>query len=91
MNGEIVGFIDRWNIYDLSEGAILSSVENLYVVPRFRRRGVGGELLQKIVKGAKRKGVREIHVSTRFDNKFAIDLYEKHGFMKRNMQLEMEL
>ena len=90
-NGEIVGFIDRWDIYDLAEGAILSSVENLYIIPRFRRRGMGGELLQKIVKSAKRKGAREIHVSTRFGNKPAIDLYEKHGFVKKNLQLEMEL
>jgi len=91
LNGEIVGFIDRWDVYDLAEGAILSSVGNLYVIPRLRRRGVGGELLRKIVKSAKRKGTREIHVTTRLNNKPAIDLYEKHGFVKRNLQLEMEL
>jgi ribosomal protein S18 acetylase RimI-like enzyme len=90
-NREIVGFIDRWDIYDLAEGAILSYVENLYVIPRFRRRGVGGELLQKIVESAKRKGAREIHVFTELDNKLAISLYKKHGFVKRGLQLEMEL
>ena len=90
-NGGIVGFIDRWDIYDLAEGAILSSVENLYVIPQFRKRGVGGELLQKIVESAKSKGAREIHVTTRLGNKHAIELYKKHGFVKRNLQLEMEL
>lgn len=91
LDKEIIGFIDRWDISDFAHGAKLSYMENLYVLPQFRRKGVGDTLLEKIVKSAKSKGAREIHVTTRFDNKPAIDLYEKHGFVKRNLQLEMEL
>jgi len=91
LDGEIAGFIDRWDIPDFVHGAKLSYVQNLYILPRFRRKSVGGELLRKIVESAKRKGALEIHVTTEFGNKPAIGLYKRHGFVKEALQLEMGL
>jgi len=87
----IVGFIDRWDLPDFAHGGKLSYIENLYVLPQFRRKGVGDMLLKKIVESAKRKGAHEIHVTTGFNNKPAISLYKKFGFLKRSLQLEIEL
>jgi len=86
----LVGFIDQWIIYDFTHGAKLSYIHNLYVSSKHRRKGVASVLLQKVIKNARNMGVAEIHVTTRFDNKLAINLYKKHGLMKEHLQLEKE-
>lgn len=91
LDDEIVGFIDQWIIHDFTHGAKLSFIQNLYVVSKHRRKGVGNRLLEKIITSAKDKGVLEIHVVTEFENKPAIELYKEHGLVKESFQLEMEL
>ena len=86
----IVGFIDQWIIYDFTHGAKLSYIHNLYVSSKHRRKGVASVLLQEVIKNARNMGVTEIHVTTRFDNKLAINLYKKHGLAKEHLQLEKE-
>jgi len=89
IEARIVGFIDQWIIYDFTHGAKLSYIHNLYVSSKHRRKGVASVLLQ-VIKNARNMGVAEIHVTTRFDNKLAINLYKKHGLVKEHLQLEKE-
>ena len=91
VEGETVGFIDYWVIHDFAHGAKLGYIQNLYVTSKHRRRGVGGRLLEEIIRRARDKGVLEIHVVTEFENKAAINLYRKHGLVKESLQLEREL
>jgi len=90
IEARIVGFIDQWIIYDFTHGAKLSYIHNLYVSSKHRRKGVASVLLQEVIKNARNMGVAEIHVTTRFDNKLAINLYKKHGLVKEHLQLEKE-
>ena len=90
LEGEIVGFIDQWVIHDFTHGAKHSYIHNLYVSSKHRRRGIASELLQEAMKKAENLGVSEIHVTTRFDNKSAINLYRKYGLVKEHLQLEKE-
>ena len=88
--GEIVGFIDQWIIYDFTHGAKLGYIHNLYISSKHRRKGIASRLLQEVIKNARNKEVSEIHITTRFDNKPAISLYKKHGLVKEHLQLEKE-
>lgn len=88
LNGEIVGFVDQWIILDFAHGARLSYIQNLYVSPSHRRKGIGSKLVEEIISSAEDRGVLEIHVVTGFKNKPAIDLYKKHGLVKECLQLE---
>jgi ribosomal protein S18 acetylase RimI-like enzyme len=88
--GEVIGFIDQWVIHDFAHGAKLSYIHNLYVSSEHRRRGVASKLLQEVIKNARNMGVSEIHITTRFDNKPAINLYRKHGLVREHLQLEKE-
>ena len=87
---EIVGFIDQWIIHDFTHGAKLSYIHSLYVSSEHRRKGVASNLLQEAMKNARNMEVSEIHITTRFDNKPAINLYRKHGLVKEHLQLEKE-
>jgi len=91
VNGELVGFIDCWFIYDFCHGGVLGYIQNLYVKPSFRRRGIGGGLLRKLLSIARKLGALELHVATDLRNEPAIKLYEKYGFKRCGLQLEIEL
>ena len=90
LDGEIAGFIDQWVIHDFAHGAKLSYIQNLYVASKRRKKGVGNRLLQEIIRSAENRGVLEIHVVTEFENKLAINLYRKHGLVRKSLQLERE-
>jgi len=89
--GRIAGFIDQWFMQDFVHGGKLGYIQNFYVTPQHRGKGVGSRLLQETIRRAKMKGVTEVHVSTEFGNEPAIDIYKKHGFVKEHLQLEMNL
>lgn len=91
IEGETVGFIDRWIIYDFTHGGKLGYIHNLYIRSKHRRKGVASRLLQVVMKNARKENVSEIHITTRFDNKPAINLYKKHGLVKEHLELEREL
>ena len=90
LDGETVGFIDQWIIHDFAHGAKLSYIQNLYVISKHRKKGIGSRLLEEITRSAETQGVLEIHIVTEFENKPAITLYRKHGFLEESLQLERE-
>ena len=90
IEARIVGFIDQWIIYDFTHGAKLGYIHNLYISSKHRRKGIASRLLQEVIKNARNKEVSEIHITTRFDNKPATNLYRKHGLVREHLQLEKE-
>ncbi|MBE0511838.1 GNAT family N-acetyltransferase [Candidatus Bathyarchaeota archaeon] len=90
LEGEIVGFIDQWVIHDFTHGAKHSYILNLYVSSKHRSKGIASKLLQEAMENARSIEVSEIHVTARFDNRLAINLYKKHGLVKEHLQLEKE-
>ncbi|NIQ05105.1 MAG: GNAT family N-acetyltransferase, partial [Candidatus Korarchaeota archaeon] len=65
-----------------------SDITSLFVKEGYRRRGIASQLLQKAIQNAKKRKVREIHVTTREDNNTAIRFYEKLGFKKEGILFE---
>ncbi len=53
---------------------------DLLVIPGYRRRGVGGELLSRAVLWAKDKGLDFVELNVLAQNEDAIRFYKKHGF-----------
>ncbi|MBO3753367.1 MAG: GNAT family N-acetyltransferase [Candidatus Brockarchaeota archaeon] len=58
----------------------MGSINDLYVLPEFRRRGVGRKLMVESLRKLKAKGVEAIRLSVLKENKAAVRLYEKLGF-----------
>ena len=88
--GTLVGFLDLWSFPDVGHGATLGIIMNFIVREKFRKRGVGGKLLEEANKIAKEMNLHELHVWTDFKNKDAINVYKKHGFTNECLLLERE-
>lgn len=56
---------------------------SIAVLPEHRRRGIGSELLRRVIEEARRDaGVVSVYLEVRVSNEPAIRLYEKFGFRK---------
>jgi aminoglycoside 6'-N-acetyltransferase I len=55
-------------------------IDEIAVAPRFRRRGIGRELLQAMLDLAKRCGCQEAWLATHLQNMPARSLYDGEGF-----------
>lgn len=58
----------------------LAHLEDLYVRPAHRSRGVGTAMLQRAVEEVRARGSRELHVNVDGDDTGARRFYERHGF-----------
>lgn len=73
-NGEIAGYIGSQSV--LGEADML----NLAVSPEYRRRGIGEQLITRLIALLRQQGVGSLTLEVRISNAAAIALYEKLGF-----------
>lgn len=73
-DGRIAAMIVSWIIVDEVHIATLATH------PDFRRRGLGGRLLQEALREARAAGVRRALLEVRAGNEAALALYRKFGF-----------
>lgn len=91
VDGSPAGFVDLFIFPDVAHGGTIGLINNLVVGARFRGRGLGGNLLQEAIDHSRRHGALELHVWTDFDNTRAIRLYERLGFVRRSVLLELHM
>ena len=72
---QIVGFCSFWRVLDELH------INNLAVVPGFRRQGVATALLRRVMDEAARFGIRRTMLEVRQSNTPARQLYERFGFV----------
>ena len=73
-DGPAVGFCSFWRVLDELH------INNLAVLPDFRRRGVGAELLAYVLREGAGMGAVRATLEVRRSNTPAIMLYERFGF-----------
>lgn len=74
---EIVGFALYYTSYSTWKGRCLY-LEDFYVLPEFRRGGIGAELFTLVVDEAKRRGVKRMDWQVLEWNEPALAFYKKH-------------
>ena len=77
VEGKVVGFINYYFIYDRIE------IVNFNVLDFFQNRHIGSCILEKLIQIAEFNKIINITLEVRIDNKKAIYLYEKYGFVKK--------
>jgi GNAT superfamily N-acetyltransferase len=59
-------------------------LEELYVVPAWRQKGVGTQLLNEVIRIARARGWRALDLEVDAGHQRVISLYERHGFRPKN-------
>ena len=73
-DGQAVGFCSVWSVVDELH------INNLAVLPAFRRSGIGSDLLQYVLQHGAGLGARRATLEVRQSNEAARLLYEHFGF-----------
>lgn len=81
LDGKTAGFCVTAKTYSVEAGGIVIWVEDFYVLPEFRSRGLGKEFLNYIEKNGDKK-LRRLRLEIEDENVRAIELYEKMGFIR---------
>ncbi|MEK0325007.1 MAG: GNAT family N-acetyltransferase [Nitrosopumilus sp.] len=79
----IIGFVI--GVYQMSIRSC--TVVTINVKPRFRKKGVGFELMKSLEKGLERLKCGEVILQTRVNNTAALNLFDKLGFSKTSRLL----
>lgn len=73
--------------FSLEFGGLDAFVDDLFVRPDYRRRGLGRAALAILFEECGRRGVRVVHLEVGRDNEAAKDLYRRFGFRDTDRQL----
>jgi ribosomal-protein-alanine N-acetyltransferase len=74
-NGQIVGYVLFWLLPDEVD------IHNIAVHSDFRRKGIGGALLDQVIARAQRRSSIRVTLEVRVSNSAARKLYERTGFV----------
>lgn len=74
---EIIGFAQI-----VQQDAETIELDRIIIFPQYTRRGIGTQLLQKIIQDQKQNGVNNIIATTGKEENQARQFYEKNGFKK---------
>ena len=79
-NGEVAGIANCFVNYSTFKAKQLVNIHDFAVDPKFRRKGIGQAMLDKIVEYSKENDFCKITLEVRYDNPNAQKLYQKMGF-----------
>lgn len=80
--GEAVGFAQLYPGFSSGAMAQILILNDLFVVPEARKRGIGSALLKHAAGYARQIGALRLVLSTEINNRNAQLLYEKHGWKR---------
>lgn len=89
-DGDVVGFV-MFHVEDENGGGRRGVVENLYVVPGFRNRGIGGRLLAGAERRLTHRGAEFVSLEAMADNEDARRFYRREGYDPHRVRLEKPL
>ena len=78
-----LGYIAIGTGWSIELGGMDAFVDELYIRPAVRGRGLGAEALSALTRALKAQGVRALHLEVAQDNEAARALYAKLGFASR--------
>lgn len=78
--GGAIGYVFLTFGYILEFGGKDAFVDELYLIPAFRSRGIGGQALTFVETEARKLGIRALRLEVSRDNLQALELYRKRGF-----------
>jgi ribosomal protein S18 acetylase RimI-like enzyme len=82
VQGHAAGFMQLFKTYSTVHLANAWILEDLFVAPQFRRRGIAEALLSAALKHARDDGASSMFLETAYDNETAQRVYERAGWTR---------
>ena len=82
---KIVGMCTLQPLISTAEGGTVGMVEDLVVSEKWRGRGIGGMLLDRIEEIANAQQISRLQLLTDLDNEQALEFYNKHQWERLNL------
>jgi ribosomal protein S18 acetylase RimI-like enzyme len=79
-DGHPAGFVVLTVCFSMEYGGLRGFVDDFFVAPQYRRRGLGHSALEEVKRACRRRGVRALLVETGPDNEAALSAYRSVGF-----------
>lgn len=73
---ELIGYIDA----ELYSNAKKGHITDLFVIKKYRKKGIATKLIKKFYRMLKKKGYKKLKLDVNPKNKDALSLYRKRGF-----------
>jgi GNAT superfamily N-acetyltransferase len=80
VDGTPAGFVVLTVAFSMEYGGLRGFVDDLFVAPVFRRRGLASEALDVVKDECRARGVRALLVETSLENQQAVRVYSRAGF-----------
>jgi len=80
---QIIGYIILTFGYSLEYGGRDAFIDEFFIKPEYRNKGIGSKSLEYIIKYARTTGIKALHLEVKKKHKDAARLYERNGFGKR--------
>ena len=81
--GELGGYLLAVLVFSLEHGGMMAEIDELFVAPAFRRRGIGAALLLEAENVLRESGVRRLQLQLGSGNARARDFYAARGYGRR--------
>jgi ribosomal protein S18 acetylase RimI-like enzyme len=69
----------------------IARIEEMYILPRFRSKGIGTQLEEEFINWCKSKKVNMVKVTSSAANKKAIEFYKRNNFKEYDLILEKNI
>jgi ribosomal protein S18 acetylase RimI-like enzyme len=83
-DGSPAGYVVLTLGFSMEFGGIDAFVDDLFLRPGHRGRGLGSALLDEVLAECRRRGVRALHLEVARENTAARELYRKFGFVNHD-------
>ena len=95
VEGQVAGFatiLTKVSSGELADGDVeYGLISDLVVAPKFRRQGLGQELIEACEDFARSKNVAWLRIGVLEENRGAVDLYQANGFSVLFSEMEKDL
>jgi GNAT superfamily N-acetyltransferase len=82
--GEVGGYLLAVLVFSLEHGGMMAEIDEFFVTPAFRRRGIGAALLLEAENVLRESGVRRLQLQLGSANARARDFYAARGYGRRS-------
>jgi ribosomal protein S18 acetylase RimI-like enzyme len=86
-DGHPAGFVVLTVSFSMEYGGLRGFIEDFYVAPQYRRRGLGHAALEEVKRACQRRGVRALIVETSPSQQAALNAYRSVGFEDTGLRL----